>query len=93
MAKYIKKPIPVEAVQWNKMGDVSTVVPLPDVVAETLYKRDMTRMGCDIAKLGWIGTLEGGHIVDPGDWILTGIDGEQWPVKPDIFARTYEKVE
>ncbi len=41
---------------------------------------------------GWIDTLEGGHTVCPGDWILTGVKGEHWPVKPDIFAATYEPV-
>lgn len=38
-------------------------------------------------------TLEGQHIVSPGDWIITGIKGEKWPVKPDIFEATYEPVE
>ncbi len=42
---------------------------------------------------GWIDTLEGGHIVCPGDWIITGVKGENYPCKPDIFAATYEKVE
>ena len=42
---------------------------------------------------GWINTLEGGHIVSPGDWIITGIAGEKYPCKPDIFAETYDKVE
>jgi hypothetical protein len=41
---------------------------------------------------GWIDTLEGGHIVCPGDWIITGVKGERYPVKPDIFAATYEPV-
>ena len=41
---------------------------------------------------GWIDTLEGGHIVCPGDWILTGIHGEYWAVKPDIFEESYYKV-
>ena len=41
---------------------------------------------------GWIDTLEGGHIVCPGDWVITGIKGEHYPCKPDIFAATYEKV-
>lgn len=41
---------------------------------------------------GWIDTLEGGHIVCPSDWIVTGVDGEHRPVKHDIFIRTYEKV-
>lgn len=39
---------------------------------------------------GWIDTLEGGHIVCPGDWIITGIKGERYPCKPDIFEATYE---
>jgi hypothetical protein len=39
---------------------------------------------------GWIDTLEGGHIACPGDWIITGVAGEHYPCKPDIFAATYE---
>ena len=42
---------------------------------------------------GWIDTLEGGHIVCPGDWIIKGVKGEFYPVKDDIFAATYEPVE
>ena len=41
---------------------------------------------------GWIDTLEGGHIVCPADWIITGIQGEIYPCKPDIFEQTYEPV-
>lgn len=41
---------------------------------------------------GWIDTKEGGHIVCPGDWIITGVQGEHYPCKPDIFAATYEPV-
>jgi hypothetical protein len=39
---------------------------------------------------GWIDTLEGGHIVCPGDWIITGVNGEMYPCKPDVFAKTYD---
>jgi len=39
---------------------------------------------------GWIDTLEGGHIVCPGDVIITGVKGEHYPCKPDIFSATYE---
>lgn len=42
---------------------------------------------------GWIDTLEGGHIVCPGDWIITGISNEKYPCKPDIFEKTYELAE
>lgn len=41
---------------------------------------------------GWIDTLEGGHIVCPGDWIIKGVKGEFYPCKPDIFEATYEPV-
>lgn len=37
-----------------------------------------------------IWTLEGNHQVTPGDWIITGVKGEYYPCKPDIFAMTYE---
>lgn len=42
---------------------------------------------------GWIDTLEGGHIVCPSDWIITGVKGEYYPCKPDIFEMTYEAAE
>jgi hypothetical protein len=42
---------------------------------------------------GWIDTLEGGHIVCPCDWIITGVKGERYPCKPDIFEATYEPAE
>ena len=28
-----------------------------------------------------------------GDWIIKGVNGEFYPCKPDIFAKTYELVE
>jgi len=39
-----------------------------------------------------IGTLESkeGHEVTPGDWVITGVAGEKYACKPDIFARTYD---
>lgn len=40
-----------------------------------------------------IQTLEGTMHADPGDYIITGVKGEQYPCKPDIFEQTYEKVE
>lgn len=42
---------------------------------------------------GWIDTRGDGRTVCPGDWIITGVAGEHYPCKPDIFAATYEPVE
>lgn len=41
---------------------------------------------------GWVDTLEGGHIVCPGDWIVKGVKGKLFPCKPDIFEETYDPV-
>jgi hypothetical protein len=58
----------------------------PSVSGETKCKH------CDIRmhEHGWIDTLEGGHVVCPGDFVITGVKGEHYPCKPDIFAATYE---
>ncbi len=42
---------------------------------------------------GWVDTLEGGHVVCPQDWIITGVKGEHYPIKPDIFEATYAAVD
>lgn len=42
---------------------------------------------------GWIDTLEGGHIVCPGDYVITGVEGERYPCKPGIFAKSYDEVD
>ena len=43
--------------------------------------------------LGVIHTLEGDHTVTPGDWIITGVKGEHYPCKPDIFEMTYDAID
>jgi len=37
-----------------------------------------------------IRTLEGNLIAQPGDWIITGVKGEKYPCRDDIFRETYE---
>jgi len=38
-------------------------------------------------------TLEGTLTATPGDIIITGVEGETYPIKPDIFEKTYEPIE
>jgi len=40
-----------------------------------------------------IETLEGVMTAQSGDWVITGMKGERYPCKPDIFAATYEPAE
>lgn len=81
VTRYRKKPVVVDAMQfWPHFHPWPTGV-VEDVASPTGYS---------------IHTLEDtkyGHEVTPGDWIITGIRGERYPCKPDIFADTYEYVE
>ena len=61
----------------------------PNIAGESLCKHCGIRMH----EHGWIDTMEGGHIACPGDWIITGVKGEHYPCKPDIFAETYESAD
>jgi len=87
MAKYKKKPIIVEAEQWFPYQPVDGVIyPLPDDNGVIGFHE--VHGSC-----GVISTLEGSHIVSPGDWIIIGAMGEKYPCKPDIFEMTYEVVD
>jgi hypothetical protein len=80
MAKYRKKPIVIEAEQF-----------WPD---QKPWPVGVARGPDDILTGGrtyWMVTLEGPFVVTPGDWIITGVKGEKYPCKPDIFEMTYEQ--
>lgn len=90
MAKYRKRPIVIEAEQWFPGKRVNGVLTtdMPDCPIRWLdeYGHAFPMTDQD----GWIGTLEGGLHVSPGDWIIVGVKGEVYPCKDDIFKATYE---
>lgn len=104
MPKFRKKPVEVEAEQWKgttlsfpfapvKVYDYqrSKASPYSLVTCNYCNFAIHEKMGnVHLHTHGWIETLEGGHIVCPGDWIIKGVKGEFYPCKPDIFAATYE---
>ena len=79
MSLFRKKPVVIEAVQWFPGKKI-------DGVEEKEYRDG------DFVFQASIKTLEGYHGVAPGDWIITGVKGEKYPCKPDVFERTYEPV-
>lgn len=83
MAKFRKKPVVIEAVQFDP-----NVKPWPEGVA-SWQSIDPQLEGMSS---GFIETLEGRMLVNPGDWIIRGVKGEIYPCKPDIFEATYEPV-
>ena len=96
MAKYRKKPVVIDATQWFKNGDHGAVRKLELNIWQRAHPEclNITCHGCGsteyVATHGHVGTLEGGHIVCPGDWIITGVKGEFYPCKDDVFKMTYE---
>lgn len=92
MPKYKKKPIVVEAVQWFEDGDHPEVKMIEMSRFDNRQRGDRRCKRCDLVLDGIHGeieTLEGVHIVCPGDFIITGVAGEHYPCKPDIFEQTY----
>lgn len=85
--KYRKKPVVIEATQWFKDGDH------PAVTMRDVYSLNKVSHGITyVSKQPRIKTLEGDLNVTVGDWIITGVQGEHYPCKPDIFELTYEEV-
>lgn len=88
MAKFRKKPVVIEAVQFQNRIDC------PPWLGEAIQKQaeevgGVFRIGDELH----IFTLEGTMVAQFGDWIVRGVKGELYPCKPDIFAATYEAVD
>jgi hypothetical protein len=86
MAKFRKKPVVIEAAQYEPGMEDGFVIDGAYYDKSGPVPRSMNRIPA-------IKTLEGRHEISPGDWIITGVQGERYPCKPDIFAATYEAVE
>jgi len=88
--QYRKKPVVVEAWQFNPNAAPTT---LPDWLWASMLKGE-AKLGHDrggAATLS-ITTREGVMRADQNDWIIRGVDGELYPCKPEIFAKTYDAV-
>lgn len=95
MGRYRKKPVQVEATQWFTDGDHREVA-----MDSSHSARTCEHCGQVMFMHGWIDTLQGGHVVCPGDWIIEDArvsdpkkHGRFYPCKPDIFEATYEPVD
>jgi hypothetical protein len=86
--KYRKKPVVIEAEQFT--GNNAHLIYFWSGGAVGYEPNFAENMPPD--KLT-IKTLEGDMTATPGDFIIKGVNGEFYPCKPDIFAKTYEPVE
>ncbi len=85
--KYRKKPVVVEAVRWTgENGSEIEAFCGANVLFGTIYEPEPVYAAC-------ICTLEGKMYARPGDYIIKGVNGDFYPCKPDVFAKTYERVQ
>jgi hypothetical protein len=85
MAKYRKKPVVVDAFQLNDWRNK-----FPDWFEEAV-RNGKAQVFADSGEFAvLIHTLEGTMGAVEGDYIIQGVNGEIYPCKPDIFAKTYE---
>jgi hypothetical protein len=91
MSYYRKKPVVIEAMNWDGSWDSMVTIKArwPEMRTTRLNSHTPSRK-----VLAWsIGTLEGPHEVSPGDYIIKGVKGEFYPCKSEIFHLTYESAE
>lgn len=87
MPKFRKRPVVVEAEQFHVWND-----DLPSGVRKKILGGNPDTISGQRVEFV-IDTLEGEMKVSNGDWVITGIHGEKYPCKPDIFEKTYEPAE
>lgn len=94
MTKYRKKPVVVEAIRWtgSNLEEIRNFVG-NDLIENYIEHFDIERALIKQTLVGIaINTLEGTKMVNYGDYIIKGVQGELYPCKPDIFLKTYEEV-
>lgn len=90
MKKYRKRPVVIEAIQWDglNLSEVKSFV--GDACKydyyDAGYQAGVVSPSVDL----FIHTLEGDMKCSKGDYIIKGVHGEFYPCKPDIFEKTYE---
>ena len=93
--KYRKKPVVIEAVQFTE--EMRNAIVLDGAECPAGVQRGATNWHQKDRKVYradfYIQTLEGRMEVSLGDWIITGVKGERYPCKPDIFEATYDACE
>jgi hypothetical protein len=80
--KYRKKPVVVDAMQWDGYGHDLIGWLMAGEIDYVVFQMRLR-----------IRTLKGNMDAELGDWIIKGVKGEFYLCKPDIFEATYEPLE
>lgn len=84
MQKFVKKPVVVEAIQYNGENI--------EAIEAFVGKKLSTVMASDVDVKLIIPTLEGDMKASKDDWIIKGVNGEFYPCKPDVFKQSYNMI-
>lgn len=79
--KFRKKPVVIDAIQWTGFNE-GVIMDFTRSCTQPIEEESLI-----------IPTLEGNMTAHINDWIIKGVNGEFYPCKPDIFAKTYETPE
>jgi len=95
MARFKKKPVVIEALQWTGENHRDMFNFLGGADSEPIRASgEHFYMDHGLVNGGlMIKTLEGEHVANISDYIICGIEGEYYPCKPHIFVQTYEPAE
>ncbi len=94
LAQYRKKPVVIEAIQWTGNSNREEIENFIGCKLETQLESDTAYEANQGAPLFYliIPTLEGDMKASAYDYIIKGVNGEFYPIKADIFRKTYDKV-
>lgn len=84
MQKFVKKPVVIEAIQYNGENI--------EAIEAFVGKKLSTVMASDVDVKLIIPTLEGDMKASKDDWIIKGVNGEFYPCKPDVFKQSYNMI-
>ena len=89
--KYRKKPVVIEAVRWTgeNRAEIRIFCAHSAFFVPTLQDTEERSTAWGLL----IDSLERIMYAEIGDYIIKGVNGEFYPCKPDIFKKTYERVE
>lgn len=79
-SKAVKKPVQIEYLVWTGKNIAS----INDFLNKDYFINNYNEL--------IIKTLEGNIKASVGDHIIKGVNGEFYPCKPDIFKKTYDRI-
>lgn len=100
MKNYRKKPVVIQAVQWDgseqhalEIASIENFEGKLNYKKKYEYVKGILDKSTDIFEGFFINTLEGRMQVSPNDYVIKGLKGEFYPCKSEIFELSYDSAD